>query len=170
MDPTEVPLETIRELSDALVELQRPIRVLDAVAWDDSVRARFFAAGAGSQPQVDRDYYLQNRALGFDPQSQIAGFEALRARITNQMGDSAVGSLMTSRVDEYMTVIEMLGARGTTAFTPLSTGLYGGVNDLTHPGGPSLLELGEIMDDALTSIADGPWEAPEGRSFDASVW
>ena len=133
------------------------------------MRARFFAAGAGSQPQVDRDYYLQNRALGFDPQSQIAGFEALRVRITNQMGDSAVGSLMTSRVDEYMTVIEMLGARGTTAFTPLSTGLYGGVNDLTHPGGPSLLELGEIMDDALTSIADGPWEAPEGRSFDASV-
>ena len=33
--------EQVRELSEQLVALQRPIRVLDAVSWTDEVEAEF---------------------------------------------------------------------------------------------------------------------------------
>ena len=36
---------TVRGLSDRIVEAQTPVRVLDAVKWDDNVRQGFFASG-----------------------------------------------------------------------------------------------------------------------------
>ena len=41
--------ETVRALSDRLVEAQRPIRILDSIKWDESIEQGFFAAGAASR-------------------------------------------------------------------------------------------------------------------------
>ena len=35
---TDTYRDTIKELSDRIVEAQRPIKVLNAINWDDSVR------------------------------------------------------------------------------------------------------------------------------------
>ena len=43
---------TVRSLSDRLVQALRPIRILDAVRWDDSIEDAFFAGGARSLPRV----------------------------------------------------------------------------------------------------------------------
>src|SRR6516164_9351980 len=58
----------VRTLSDRLVEAQRPIRILDAIKWDDDIERAFFAAGCRKLPPVDRDYYLA-RPLPFDPEA-----------------------------------------------------------------------------------------------------
>ena len=56
---------TIRTLSDRIVLAQTPIRVLDAVKWDDSIRQGFLKAKGKQMPEVNRDYYL-GRPLSFD--------------------------------------------------------------------------------------------------------
>ena len=45
----------VRTLSDRLVEAQRPIRILDAIKWDDDVERAFFARGGRELPSVTRD-------------------------------------------------------------------------------------------------------------------
>ena len=46
---------TIRTLSDRIVLAQAPIRVLDAVKWDDSIRQGFLKAKGKEMPAVSRD-------------------------------------------------------------------------------------------------------------------
>ncbi len=57
--------ETVRTLSDRIVEAQRPIRILDAIKWDASVREAFLADAWRMKPPVDRAYY-ESRPLPFD--------------------------------------------------------------------------------------------------------
>ncbi len=160
--------ETIRSLSDELVLLQQPIRILDAIAWGDDVAAAFFADGARTQPQVDADYYRQRRPLRFEPAEQRAGLAALRARIDQALGDEPVGELLVARVDEYLRVIDLLDARGTPAFATISRELYGGTDDRLHPGGPTLGELGALMNESLTNIDAGAWEAPDEHRYSSA--
>src|SRR6516162_3172615 len=42
----------VRALSDRLVEAQRPIRILDAIKWDDDVERAFFEKGCRELPPV----------------------------------------------------------------------------------------------------------------------
>ena len=53
----------IRALSDRIVEAQTPIRVLDAVKWDDGVRQGFLEGKGKRLPAVDRAFY-EGRPLG----------------------------------------------------------------------------------------------------------
>lgn len=76
---------SIRRLSERIVAAQVPIRILDAVKWDDGVREGFFAQGAQALPAVDRDYYLA-RPLGFDPAAKKQELQAIERDITSQLG------------------------------------------------------------------------------------
>jgi uncharacterized protein (TIGR02421 family) len=166
--PSHDELETIRSLSDALVELQRPIRILHSVAWDDEVARRFFERGATSQPDVDAAYYREQRPLEFDPSQLRGALQALDARVDAELGSTAVAGLLRSRITAYQRVIDLLEARGTPTFTAISREVYGGVADVVHEGGPTLAELGQLMDDALREIAAGAWEAPSEPVTDAA--
>jgi len=77
--------QTIRELSDRIVEAQQPIRVLDAIKWDAGVRDAFFAGGCKQQPVVDRDYYAA-RPLGFDAAEKRQQFYAIERDIVRRLG------------------------------------------------------------------------------------
>ncbi|MBB1335804.1 flavohemoglobin expression-modulating QEGLA motif protein, partial [Pseudoalteromonas sp. SG43-7] len=55
-----------RELSDRLIALQTPIRILDAINWDKSIKEEFFRQKCQKNPLVDKAYY-QQRDLGFVP-------------------------------------------------------------------------------------------------------
>ena len=57
--------QTIRTLSDRIVLAQTPIRVLDAVKWDENIRKGFLKAKGKEMPAVDREYYT-SRPLSFD--------------------------------------------------------------------------------------------------------
>jgi uncharacterized protein (TIGR02421 family) len=160
--------EMIRSLSDELVALQQPIRILDAVAWGDEIAAEFFASGARTQPRVDQSYYAEHRPLRFDPEGLRGDLASLRARVGTQLGHAPVGDLLTARITEYLRVIDLLEARGTPAFGPIAAELYGGTSDVLHPGGPDLASLGSLMSEALGNIDSGTWEPPEDHPHTAA--
>lgn len=143
---------TIRELSDRIVEAQRPIRILDAVKWDDKVQADFFKNGFKTQPPVDKDYY-QAVPLGFDPMEIRQALHAVERDITRRLGQfSPVGQIMARTCRDYQMVVRMLEARGTDEFASISESLYGSANDAFHAGDPTLVDLAEMIGKALSNI------------------
>jgi uncharacterized protein (TIGR02421 family) len=143
---------TIRELSDRIVEAQRPIRILDAVKWDAGVQEDFFKHDFKQQPGVDKNYY-QSVPLGFDPVTIRQTFHAIERDITRNLGQfSPVGQIMLRTCREYQMVVRMLEARGTPEFASISESLYGSANDAFHAGDPTLADLAEMIGKTLSNI------------------
>lgn len=154
----------VRALSDRLVEAQRPIRVLDAIKWDDDVERAFFAAGCRELPPVTRDYYGR-RLLPFDPDAKLQEFLDIERDIRRQLGDlSGPGGIMARMCREYREVVHLLTSRGTRQFSVLSERLYGSSHDSFHAGEPCLADLGHMMSDVLDNLSH---EAIFGHEPDA---
>ncbi|MBC7212317.1 MAG: flavohemoglobin expression-modulating QEGLA motif protein, partial [Pseudomonas sp.] len=144
--------QTIRTLSDRIVATQTPIRVLDAVKWDDGIRQGFLKAKGKEPPAVDRAYY-QNRPLSFDSSAVKAEFQSIERDITRQLGQfNPVGQIMRRMCKEYRMVVRMLEARGTEDFGLISQELYGAASDAFHAGDPTLADLGLMLSDYLNNI------------------
>lgn len=157
--------QTIRELSDQLVEAQQPLRILDAVNWDDAVKADFFASGESRLPRVDADYYAQ-RDLGFDPEAKRQELLDLELRIRRKLGEySPAGAIMRRMCREYGEVVQMLAARGTPTFSLLSRELYGSPLDAFHAGEPTLADFGQMMAETLGEIDRSGLLQPEPRTI-----
>lgn len=145
--------DIIRALSGRLVEAQTPIRVLDAVKWDDSVRQAFLGAKGKALPPVDRAFY-ENRPLAFDPTLKKLEFQNIERDITRQLGQfNPAGQIMRRMCKEYRMVIRMLEARGTADFGLISQELYGAASDAFHAGDPTLADLGVMLSEYLNNIA-----------------
>src|SRR5262245_18191169 len=115
----------VRALSDRLVEAQRPIRILDAIKWDDDVERAFFAKGCRELPPVTRDYYLA-RPVPFDVEEKLHEFHAIERDVRRQLGEfNAPGQIMARMCQEYREVVRLLKSRGTRAFAEISERLYG---------------------------------------------
>src|SRR5690606_19016425 len=133
--------KTIRALSDRIVQAQTPIRVLDAVKWDDSVRQGLLKHKGKSMPAVDRAYY-ESRPLAFDSAEKKLEFQNIERDITRHLGQfNPVGQIMRRMCKEYRMVIRMLEARGTADFGLISQELYGAASDAFHAGDPTLADL-----------------------------
>lgn len=144
---------TIRALSDRIVEAQTPIRVLDAIKWDDSIRQGFIKAKGKQMPAVDRSYY-DSRPLSFDSTAKKLEFQNIERDITRQLGQfNPVGQIMRRMCKEYRMVIRMLEARGTADFGLISQELYGAASDAFHAGDPTLADLGLMLSGYLNNIA-----------------
>src|SRR2546425_12757255 len=76
----------VRALSDRLVEAQRPIRILDAIKWDDEVERAFFEKGCRELPPVTRAYY-ESRPLPFHPELKRHEFHAIERDIRRRLGE-----------------------------------------------------------------------------------
>lgn len=145
---------TVRSLSDRIVLAQTPIRVLDAIKWDDSVRQGFLKHKGKAMPEVDRAYY-ESRPLAFDPVAKKLEFQNIERDITRQLGQfNPVGQIMRRMCKEYRMVIRMLEARGTPDFGLISQELYGAASDAFHAGDPTLSDLGLMLSDYLNKIDD----------------
>jgi uncharacterized protein (TIGR02421 family) len=133
------------------VDVQRPLRILDALRWEDHVEDAFFAAGGRELPAVDSDYYGL-RHLPFYPAAKRAELRDLERQVCNQLGSSdPAGGLLTRRCREYLQVVDLLEQRGTPAFGELSAQMYGRSCDPCLPGGAPLLEMAR----RLGSLFDG---------------
>jgi uncharacterized protein (TIGR02421 family) len=142
----------IRELSDRLIDAQRPIRILDAIKWDADIQEAFHAAGGREQPRVDAEYY-RRRPLGFDPVTTRHELQAIERDIVRRLGQlSPAGSIMRRMCREYQSVIRMLEARGTADFAIISQELYGSANDAFHAGDPTVADLAQLLADTLENI------------------
>jgi uncharacterized protein (TIGR02421 family) len=144
--------ETIRSLSDRLVAAQAPVRILDAIKWDESVERNFFEQGARELPAVDAAYY-ESRPLGFDPAAKRQEFSELERDVKRHLGDfNPIGGIMRRMCREYRTVVDMLAARGTPEFSILSANLYGSAHDAFSAGEPTLADFGEMLSASLSNI------------------
>jgi uncharacterized protein (TIGR02421 family) len=154
----------VRGLSDRLVDAQRPIRILDAIKWDEGVERAFFAADSKSLPPVTRDFYLR-RPLPFDPDNKRAELRTLERDIRRMLGSyNPAGQIMARTCEEYRQVIDLLEARGTPAFNTISERLYGAAGDRFHAGEPTLADLGRGIAGTLDNLAQ---EAVFGTETDA---
>ena len=155
MSTPRQPLEyqqTIRALSERIVQAQTPIRVLDAIKWDDAVGKAFLKGKGKVMPAVDRAYY-DNRPLPFDSAEKKLEFQIIERDITRQLGQfNPVGQIMRRMCKEYRMVIRMLEARGTADFGLISQELYGAASDAFHAGDPTLADLGLMLSDYLNNI------------------
>lgn len=144
--------KVILELSERIVNAQKPIRVLDALKWDDEIKEHFFKHKCKKLPHVTLEYY-QNNPLQFDAIRKIEEFHEIERSIRRMLGQySGVGSIMLRMTREYTRVVEMLMARGTPKFTEISQQLYGSSEDAFHIGAPTLNDLALLVSNTLANI------------------
>lgn len=161
-------LTQARELSDRLVALQTPIRILDAVNWDRSVKDEFFRHKAQRNPPVDRAYY-GSRSLGFDPAELRQGFSDLQRDMVRQLGQlNPMTQLMSKMCREYKDVTRMLEARGTREFHDYSVELFGHPHDAFHAGEPTLSELANMLEQPLKALLVSDHLPEEPRDIPAA--
>lgn len=146
-------LEIVRELSDRIVEVQRPIRILDSIKWCGKVRGDFFTSGCKQLPVVDADYYRRNNPLDYDPPVLRNELHQIERDISRKLGQlNPLASIMRRICREYQTVVRMLEARGTPDFGIFSEELYGSASDVFHAGDPTLADLGTQMEATLINL------------------
>src|SRR6478672_1710039 len=108
--------EKIKNLSEKIVDAQRPIRILNSIKWDQKIEEDFFANNAKELPKVDAAYY-KSISLDFDPAKKREELNHLLLDIRREIGDSdELGHLLTDMVEQYRTVVDMLENRGTKKF------------------------------------------------------
>ena len=110
----------VKALSDRIVKAQQPIRILDAIKWDDNIKQAFFKGKCKNPPIVTTDYY-QNRPLGFDPAEKKQEFYQIERDLVRKLGQLNPLSVIMRRISrEYQDVVCMLEARGTPGFSNIS--------------------------------------------------
>lgn len=155
--------QTIRDLSERLVQAQRPIRVLDAIKWDNDVKRDFFKSKFRKLPPVDADYY-HKLPLSFDPQSKKEELYAIERDVRRLLGQfSAIGGILQRMCREYRELVRMIEARGTAEFSKISQELYGSADDAFYAGAPRLKDLAALISDILSHTKNQETEADEKR-------
>lgn len=159
--------QVIRELSERIVNAQRPIRILDALKWDPSIQEIFFSKKCKELPPINQAYYEKN-LFKFDPQKKIEEFYHIERDIGRQLGQfSSVGSIMKRICREYTTVVMMLQARGTKQFTRFSQQLYGSSEDAFYAGAPTLKDLAVVVSNSLHHIHTQAFGEKDKKQFTA---
>lgn len=146
--------QTIRELSERIVKAQKPVRILDAIKWDQHITAEFFKKKGKELPAVNKDYYARH-PLPYDPENKMLEFYDIERDIKRVLGDySGVGGIMTRMCREYRETIRMLESRGTRQFGKISQELYGSSNEVFYAGAPTIYDLANTLTDILHNLID----------------
>jgi hypothetical protein len=147
--------ERLRELSDRLVRAQRPIRLLDAINWDDETQKQVFAGKFKKLPKIDQTWYQEKKPLGFDVSAKLEELEDIKRDVAQSLGrEDELGAILIRNCDEYQGVVRMLAARGTQEFHTLSRSLFGSPKDHFLDEKTTVRELGHHLYDILGGIDD----------------
>ena len=137
--------DTIKELSDRIVEAQKPIKVLSAINWDDSIKEKFYASEFKELPAVDRAYY-EARDTKLDPEATRDELRGIESDLQAKLGPvSPAGNLMKFMCEQFRLTVDLLEARGTPEFSTIASLLYGTPHDVFHAGGPTIADLSHEM-------------------------
>jgi uncharacterized protein (TIGR02421 family) len=126
-------LELLRSVSAEILEAQRPLRVLRAVAWPEEAEREFFASGARELPRPE--YRIA-------PEVAEAG-ERFRVLRTALAGSGPIEAFLRETCDGFSTASRMLLSVGTKDFYYHSVELYGRPASLTADRRTTNLDLAE---------------------------
>lgn len=158
----------VKVLSDRLIALQQPIRILDAIKWPASFERDFLASGGTVLPPIDRAYY-ERITLNFQPETLRGQFKELRGAVRRELGaKDGLGSIMIATIEQYLLVIDLLEARGTARFGAVSRELYGSASDKLRGDRKSLRKLGEKLCEIFSLPAAQHVSRPYGKKIPAS--
>lgn len=145
----------LRQLSDQLLAIQKPIRILDSIKWPHGVEAAFLADPKKGQPVLPANYY-ESMPLKYDPRQMTRDLVALRTQIRRTLGkNDGLGNILAESVGQYERVMQMLLARGTPDFASHSKKLYGSAFDHLRGDRRTLNELGQQLCSIFTLPAAG---------------
>lgn len=137
--------QKLKDLSDQLVNIQRPIMILDSIKWPRELQHQFFKSGGREPPPIDAAYYQQQQ-LNFDPEAKRRELKQLRSAIIKTLGKhDALGNILRRTVDQYLIVVDLLLQRGKPGFLPLSQQLYGSARSHLRGDRKTIIELGERL-------------------------
>ncbi|HEY8035548.1 MAG TPA: flavohemoglobin expression-modulating QEGLA motif protein [Methylobacter sp.] len=160
-------LTEVKALSDRIVKAQQPIRILDAIKWDDQIKQAFFEGNCKNPPIVTPDYY-QKRPLGFDPNEKKHEFYQIERDLMRKLGQLNPLSVIMRRIcKEYLDVVRMLEARGKPTFSNISQELYGSSQDVFHVGDPTIANLGSMMEATLSQLLKLDFLVEEPKTINA---
>ncbi len=160
-------LERLRSLSNRLVALQKPIRILDAIKWPAELEASFCAKGGRELPQLAANFY-QNQRLAFDTDKVYQQLKELKTDVRRDLGrGDALGQILLATIDQYQVVIELLKARGTPQFGHYSKLLYGSAQDKIRGDRKTLREMGERLCHVFSLPAAAHLNRPYANSIDS---
>ncbi len=158
----------VKILSDRLLELQQPIRILDAIKWPAHFEHDFLATGGKVLPAVNRDYY-ERMPLNFDPDLLRARFKELRDDVRRSLGRrDGLGGILRDTINQYLVVIDLLVSRGTPAFGKLSKELYGSASDKMRGDRKTLRTLGEKLCQLFSLPSAEHISRPYGKDIPAT--
>lgn len=152
--------ERLAAVSTRIIAAQRPIRILQAITWPDSVRRRFFEEEARELPAYEYP------ALRFDPAAVQREFREIGRGLDAK---DPMHGILRETCEQYARVTEMLAARGTARFHQISRELYGAPGDVLLDSGTTSLDLARHLGAALGggNAMLGPRE--EGRIPDGEA-
>ncbi len=157
----------VKALSDRIVKAQQPIRILDAIKWDDNIKQEFFKYKCRKLPAVTIDYY-RNRPLGFEVAEKKQEFHQIERDLVRKLGQLNPLSVIMRRIcREYQDVVYMLEARGTADFSSISQELYGSSQDVFHVGDPTIAKLGSMMESTLSQLLQLDYLFEEPKTISA---
>jgi uncharacterized protein (TIGR02421 family) len=146
--------EIVAVLAARIVEAQRPVRVLQAVRWDNAVEEHFVRSKFREMPRIGPEWYA-SAELGFEPRAKSEEFETIARDIDRALGDGdAIGDIMAQTALQYRDTVRMLAARGTPQFYAYSRRLYGSPKDKFPDGKHTVRDLGHLLYEIFTKIDD----------------
>jgi uncharacterized protein (TIGR02421 family) len=156
----------VQWLGDRLIASQRPLRILEAIRWDEGVEHAFFTSRCECLPAVGRDYY-RARPLPFAPAQKRRELRELLLDVEQRLGlDDAAGQLLHGRCVQYLAVVDLLEARGTRRFAAVSERLFG--NSQQCPAGAArLIDLARGLAGLVAGLDDDPTLGRELATIDA---
>lgn len=146
--------EKLAHLSGLVVRAQKPIRILDAIKWDEDVGRRLIENRFTKLPAVGPKYYERN-PLRFDPAAKIEEFEDIKRRTRKLLGeDDELAKILIRNCDQYTMVVKMLQARGTQEFYKWSRELYGSPKEQFIDETTTVRDLGHLLYDILDGLEE----------------
>ena len=137
--------ESLKQLSESLIAIQKPILILDAIKWPQSIEQQFFQDKAAKLPAIDRDYYLRN-PLNFDPVTKATELTDLHKQVQQRLGkNDPLGNILAETIEQYLTVIRLVENRGKPEFLSASRELYGSARDHLRGDKLTLIEMGQRL-------------------------
>lgn len=142
----------VLEISQRIISAQKPIRILDAIKWDESVSVEFRRRKFKSFPKLGAEFYAKH-PLPFDAEKKIAEFASIREDIKRKIAPHVVADILERNCAQYEDVVRMLMARGTQDFYKFSKKLFGSAHDPFADRQTTVSQLGVMMGEIFSSLA-----------------